>query len=435
MRHSYRPLKYVLVTFFLGGVALSLVNNCTLSSLRGEGCELQPVWNFVRAHYLALLLLLLVTIVLLFLAWRADRKHKALDSFGLVKPAAKLIPEDLGFQMLESGKIPTQDRRPYHQNSYISRTVVLYDRRNVEDPQPRYDEDDLVQFLREGSGFILLGQPLDGKSHTLYEVVKRMEGYQVLKPHRYRPVPDDNAFALVLKGRKVILLLDDLTEYSESTVNVLLFGQRLGHHASSWTVASTCRDGPELGRVREAIGHGLKRFYDDIPRKMALLPPTLENKKRIAERIGRKWNHSQGEQYPNPGSIVMAEPMRYMKERFQDLSLRHPEQRDVLRALKLLDHAGILPLTHIRTCAVLEHIFHRNPTHLGDCLDALSDKAFLRPGSLDPIQPEPAYLVNVVTYREGKSEEEDYEQLADVFEDLGDYEALFYLASAVSYDQ
>jgi hypothetical protein len=62
-------------------------------------------------------------------------------------------------------------------------------------------------------------------------------------------------------------------------------------------------------------------------------------------------------------------------------------------------------------------------------LDALAEKAFLRAGNQEPVQPEPAYLLGVVTYREGKNPSDDFAQLADVLEELGDEEGMFYLAS------
>ena len=42
--------------------------------------------------------------------------------------------------------------------------------------------------------------------------------------------------------------------------------------ASNWTVASTCRDRPELDVVREAVKGGLSRLYEEIPVKARLVP-------------------------------------------------------------------------------------------------------------------------------------------------------------------
>jgi hypothetical protein len=133
----------------------------------------------------------------------------------------------------------------------MSRAVVPYDRAAKKNPQPQYGEEELAGFLRAGKSFVLQGPPLDGKSHTLYEVVRRMEGYELLRPKREK-VPDDDHFSLLFGERRIIVLLDDITQYVDSDMDLYEFARRLGQYASSWVVASTCRDGPELGTVKEA---------------------------------------------------------------------------------------------------------------------------------------------------------------------------------------
>jgi hypothetical protein len=96
----------------------------------------------------------------------------------------------------------------------------------------------------------------------------------------------------------------------------------------------------------------------------------------------------------------MEEPLEIMRERFQSLGTA---EKDALRGLKLLTTAGILPLTHHRLRAILEHIFNRI-LHLGDCLDILAEQSFIRrPAHQDPIQPEPAYLQGAVVYINGRT--------------------------------
>jgi DNA-binding HxlR family transcriptional regulator len=430
MRRLYRPLKYVLglvLVSFLIPVVVALVN-CSLGITKGgQGCSWQAIGSFVIANSSWIALPPLIVIALLLLAWSDKRLYEARGNFALLKSVNKLTPEDLDFQVLEPGEHPAQDKRPFYESKYIPRKAVPYDQRTSTTPDPPYDEEALAQSLREGrKGFLLIGPPTDGKTRTLYEVVKRLEEHVILKPNPEHVVPEDEEFSLLLRGRRVVLLLDDLTKFVDSALDLYEFGRRLGQYDPNWAVASTCRDGPELVTVRQAVGKGVKRFYDDIRQKLSLLPPTTHQKGELAESIGMAWEPMESEQYPTLGSITMEEPMTYMRERFRDPP---PEQRDALRALKLLHDAGILPLRQERLRAVMARIFQRIPPHLGDCLHALAEKAFLRPGNQEPVQPEPAYLSGVVTYKEGKNPRDDFAQLADVLEELGDEEGLFYLAS------
>jgi tetratricopeptide (TPR) repeat protein len=238
-----------------------------------------------------------------------------------------------------------------------------------------------------------------------------------------RPTPPDAAFSLV-NGRRIILLLEDLNSYTLGFPDLKEFAAKLSQYADTWAVAATCRDGPELGAVRKAIGTSLRRFYEDIPLKLGLLPLTAAEKAQLAQGIGREWSIHDSAHFPTPGSITMEEPLEVMCERFQSLGAA---EKDALRGLKLLTTAGILPLTHHRLQAILERIFNRI-LHLGDCLDSLAEQSFIRrPAHQDPIQPEPAYLQGAVVYINGRTPQDDFPLLAGVLETIADAEGLFYL--------
>lgn len=446
MRKLYRPpirklgdlLKWVWVTFLLGLVTTLVGRWLSGGLLEDKGFALHPaVWDYLRTFGPWVLLVLLGLAGLTLLAWLDERRHQARERedqarkcFDLLKPATRLRPEDLNFQVLEPGEHPTQDKRPFYEGAaYVARTAVPYQHAG-ESPR-QFHEEDLVDELRNNNGFVLLGPPPDGKSHTLYEIVSRMDGYEILRPKKEEKAPDEDNFSLLLEGKRVVLLLDDLNDYVDRELDLRDFEERLGRHASSWVVASTCRDDPELGAVREAVGKSLKRFYDDIPNKLSLLPVAPEEKRELALAIGKERDEAWKE-FPSLGHITMQEPMRYMSEQFEELD-RQPEQRDILRALKLLSAAGVVPFTHDRLRAVLGRIFDRHPSHLGDCLDALAKQSFLRLYDQDPVQLEPAYLQYVVTYKPGRSPEDDFPKLEAVLdEDLQDHEGLFYLGNSYS---
>ena len=196
----------------------------------------------------------------------------------------------------------------------------------------------------------------------------------------------------------MVFVLDDLNGYTQGVPDLKEFAARLDQRAISWAVAATCRDGSELGAVREALGTSLRRFYEDIPLKLGLLPLTNEEKARLARGVGKHWADGESDNFPTPGAITMQEPLVFVRERFQSLS---PEQKDTLRAAKLLSAAGILPYTHKRLELVLTSIFRRS-VHLGDTLDVLAGASLIRrPARQDPIQPDAAYLKDGVSYAEG----------------------------------
>jgi hypothetical protein len=286
-----------------------------------------------------------------------------------------------------------------------------------------------VELLRNGKGFTLQGQPTDGKSRTIYEVIRRMDGYHVVSPKLKDGLSHED-IGLLLKGRKIVLLLDDLTNYVGAGLDLRELGKSLNRNQVSWVVASTCRDGPQLESVRTAQTEGLGTFYENIPLKLKLLELTTAEKGLLAQNIGREWDSGEGEQYPTPGSITMENYKIYMHERFESKHLS-PVQRDALRALKLLSRAGILPITHRQVAAVLEaeRLFDWRDVHLQrDCLNGLRDNSFIRLApEREVVQPEPAYLTDdVVPYTEGKEPEQDFDELMQILEHIQDATGLFF---------
>jgi tetratricopeptide (TPR) repeat protein len=352
-------------------------------------------------------------------------RHQALDHFDLLKAATKLLPKDLGFEVPERGKAFDSHSRPFHPRTYICRRFVDEDAVAALDPDPVYSEKDLIQALRRGDKLLLLGQPLEGKSYTLYELVKQMKGHDIVVPSKKSC--SDDAFK-ILRKRRTILLLEDLGSYT-GEIDLQAFYRKMKDSASLCAVAATCRAGPELGDVIAQVGKPVRRFYESIPWKLFLLPLTAEEKGQLARSVGKDWDLTNSDHFPTPGSITMEGPLEAMRVRFRDLDFE-PEQRDTLRALKLLDAGGVHPLTHERLSGVLERVFHRRSSlsSLGDRLEGLANRAFLRrPGRQDPVRPEPAYLWHVVTYTEGKSPEEDFSALRDLLAELKDVAGLLHL--------
>ena len=421
------PLLKWFFAVLLVGLVISVGANVLTALMQESGFRLATqLKDFLRVRFLWIILFFLILAELTLWARRDWYDHQARSNFSILTPTEKLQPQDLGFQVLKPGRQPDPHYRPFYvASTYIPRRMAPYESIAEEVPHPEYTEETLAQSLRQGRGFLLLGQPLDGKSRTLYDIVRRMEGYEIIMPLRGGSVPPDDAFR-VLDGRRAILLLEDVNDYAGARIDLLEFCRKVGQHAQSWVLAATCRDGPELGVVREAVGTSLRRFYEGIPLKLRLLCTTAEDKERLARSIGRNWDRRTSDLFPTLGSITMAKPLEAMRQRFQALPA---EQKDTLRALKLLGAAGILPFTHARLQTVLESLFQRR-LHLGDCLESLTGHAFLRrPARQDPLQPEPAYLLDAVEYTEGRSPEDDFPILEDLLRGLNDVEGILYIGT------
>jgi hypothetical protein len=301
VRRLYKPLKYVLGTLIVLGILWPLAQGCFLGAIRGEGCKWQPVLAFVDTYYPWIVLFLFMLGGLTWFARQAYRRDQIGSSFDLFKPANKLHPKDLGFRVvkpeeeIELEEHSALNLRPFYESTYVPRLAVLYERRAEKNPEPYYDEDDLLDSLREGKGFVLIGTPADGKTRTLYEIVRHMDDYEVLRLKADEKIPKKADLSLLLKGRRVVLVLDDLSNPKNREPDLLEFGRRLSECEVPWVVASTCQDGPELTRVQTELG----RLFDHISLKLWLVAPTPQQKGQLAESIWDKpWDPKRSDDYP-----------------------------------------------------------------------------------------------------------------------------------------
>lgn len=171
---------------------------------------------------------------------RGERQKSLRPQFALLKDARDLRPEDFGFQVLSAGHPPSIEARPFYL-AYIPRHIVPYHTATEMTSVSRYTEDTLAEMLRQGKGFVLIGHPLDGKSRTLYEILKGLPSRQVIGPLKSRPLPLDEAFR-ILEGQHVILLVEALNDYADSVLDLREFSVKLSHYTASSVIVATCRD-------------------------------------------------------------------------------------------------------------------------------------------------------------------------------------------------
>jgi tetratricopeptide (TPR) repeat protein len=374
-----------------------------------------------------------IVIILLFFAvvtlWARHSWYlsQAKAQFVLLTSAAALRPEDFAFQVVAPGEKAHPGDRPFVADAYIQRRAVPYDRMGDKDPEPTYSEEDLVRSLMEGRSLLLVGQPSEGKSRTLYGLVKQLGGYWIVKPAK-GALPSQDGLRL-LRGRDCILLVDDLSDYV-GRIDLADLHRSVSAYARTCTVAATCRDGPEFTTVKTALDDGMRRFFEEIPLKLGLVGITVEQKAQLAAAVGDdSWTSAGSDLFPTPGTIAMASALESMRARFRAIP---PEHKDLLRAVRLLDVGGVLPYTQSRVKTIWESVFQRVGSHLGDCVDRLADESFLRrPARQNPVQPEPAYLKFATTYTEGRQPEDDFSALADALFESGDGAGLYYLARSL----
>ncbi|MPY87172.1 MAG: hypothetical protein GEU99_04550 [Luteitalea sp.] len=186
-------------------------------------------------------------VLVAFVTWLARRHwstHRLQSDFDLFTTTSKLKPEDMGLARTRRGENVMGPRRPYF-DAYIPRIAVPYAARHTGDAKSTYDEAALAKRVGEGEGFLLIGQPTEGKTRTLYEVLSRVQNCVVVRPRRDR-MPSDQAFTL-LKDARVVCLVDDLNYFVEAPLDLLKFFRRLTlchHNAPYWgrvATAESCR--------------------------------------------------------------------------------------------------------------------------------------------------------------------------------------------------
>ncbi len=398
----------------------------------------KAVTRFVAAHQSPFLLALGLFLIFYFLAWvghkRRETQRCLRAAFGIYLPAEKLSLADLGFresQPEEPERWETHlQERPFF-GTYFPRTMIEDEDTESTDADTgmrrEFTEEDLQEHIRDGRRFLLLDHLYSGKTLTLFHIVRRMRGYTVVSPDDSQPLPDEETFAL-LKGRRVVILLDNLAALAESNYNLVLFVRRVAEATRNrYGVAATCREGGAFTAIAAGHGNYVTYFHEQGLLKLRLCPMTSATLVELAATSGMLLDPKDARKFPLPGNITMRVQTQTMKVRFDAL----PEpSKDALRALKLLDTGGV-PLTIPRFQIVLRGVFHRSieQNRTEDVLRNLWDQFFLlEQPSMKRLHPHFGYLGYAVSYSEGREpEDERWDNLAQALEKARDVEALVHL--------
>ena len=402
-----------------------------------------PVWwgivvNSALQYRIPIALALASFSVLFLFACIGHRRKETLrrlrDAFRLYKPAEELSLADLGFREAspqEPQRAEThEEERPFF-GTYFPRKVLEVTEFVETDPAlvREFTEEELEQLIRKNKGFLLIGLPYSGKTITIFHILRRMKDYVVVSPDDSQPVPNEDVFAL-LKGQKVIILLDNIATYAELNYDIETFSLRMKRATKGYCgVASACREGGELTRVVAGRGNHVTYFCEALL-KLRLCPMIKNQLVALAQTAGMTLNLAEARLYPHPGNITMRDWTGAMKERFHVLT---EPSKDTLRAMKLLDTGGI-PITAPRLLITLTDVFHRNIEYeaLEDIMRGLWDQFFLiEQPSKGKANPHFGHLAYVVSYKEGPDPEDEYWiDLAKALDMTRDVEALLQLSQA-----
>lgn len=403
-----------------GTVIVGLVGNIYANKI---GAWLDKSWlNFLMAVVGVLALALIAWV-----AHRAQRKHRLLVEFDLCTTSENLTPENLGFKTAKPGQVVAQPRRPYY-SAYIPRTAVPFADRHCANPEIVRTEAELVAMLERGDGILLVGVPTEGKSRTLFEIVKRVSGFTIVRPRR-SGLPSDDAIAL-LRGKKIICLLDDISSFVGGATDLYEFFRRVAEVADCCVVAGATRDGPELEALQLRTT-SLYQLFEVLQYKWLLRRPSNDDKAKLALLI----NETEGPASTTLGSICMRGALELMLQRFSQFDA---VVQDCYRSIQLLVIAGIEPLTHVRIHNVFVKIFLRDPgmARMRDCLAVMARQGFLLSGpEVDPVSPEFAYFSEYAanaSYSEKRLVEEDIQKVVALMVESKDRIGLSRLAWACS---
>ncbi|MCQ4574700.1 MAG: tetratricopeptide repeat protein [Candidatus Brocadiales bacterium] len=292
---------------------------------------------FSNPYYLLVIAAVLVIggIIAAFVA-RAAGKRGRLRKDALRIPVDKLTPEDLGIEKYKNG----EHHIPRESDEYL---VSLLD--GVE---PRV---------------LVVGKTGSGKTRTVYEAVKGMNGYVVLAP-KHHTIPQNKLKAIsYLRKKKVFLFLDDLDKYVKK-VDIAMLIEQLKKNAGALAVLATCRGGDPLELVEKTEPSFLMQFDDRT--RIELRDLTPEEEEALASSLDRDWSPTAYNR--TPGSVAVDLPE--MKVRYKNAS---SGGKTVVGLLKMLRSCFIHTYKESVVKKLFQATFEGDPESKANWNDALTE--------------------------------------------------------------
>jgi len=364
-----------------------------------------------------------------------ERFKELLSEFAFLVSSEELVPEHMGFEEKTPNQEPSARMRPYNLK-YVSR--ALFPGENETEPHDssvEIPEAEIPKLIMEKEHFIILGSPTSGKSRFLYEALKKTPAIKVLKP-RKDILPSNEALQLC-RGILTVVLLDDLNELASSSLDIQDLSLRLDQLDIEWTLVCGCRGGTELSVVKQAVSSSIRRLYRGVSHKFVLKQLTSGEKLELLAAISPDKDISTFDltDFPTVGTIVMADALAIMADRFRELPV---EQRYCLSSMQMLVKGGILPLTLQRVTAVQKTVFETeiSTQESKELLIKLDEQSFLISRDPELIIPEMAYLrergpLTVVTDTHELEPKKLLYELVKALDSIGDAAGIFYAAIAL----
>ncbi len=418
---------YPLISYLFLGVILAV----TLGYFTNQITP-QILKDFLDRHFVKLILALVALAGLWVWSWRdhvrleREKLRKQLEAeWYLFKAAKDLEPADFGFKEVQKGYEPTGDElRLFYTDIYFPRNLVPVGAKG-----PLTTEFELLERMKGDVGpddyirrLAVVGEPTEGKTVIAYRLLKELEGWTVVSP-KHSGLPSDAAIQHLGK-RPVVLFLEDLNEYVGQRADIKELHTQLHKQTDGrCLVLALCSLGPELTDVKKATKSSIANFFAEMPHKYELVELTEDEKKNLAAELGKPLNEGEEELYPTPGTIVDSKMFEKQRQRLEHLSL---EQTEVLNTLRLFYQVGLRPFRTTRLELVLNKMYPSRPNrHLGDCLEELKKLRFIKSYDSQQVQPNIAYLKNLV----GKQSADLEHSLENVLTENKDIEGLFGIAN------
>ncbi len=423
----YGALKWAAVAVF-GALLVALVDGFVKTGPAVVEPGNAPILGQFLPYLLAPSVYCLLLLWASFIGNSERRLRSAVATYAL---AEDLKLEDLGFREASAQETEPTDifhqHRPYFKK-YFPRKVVDDVESNEEGPKIIFTEEELDKLLRDGGGFLLVGPHWAGKTMTVFQVVRRMTGYVVIRPHP-KVVPHPDTFA-ILRGQNVVMVVDNLHNFVGSDCDLVMFRNMVTEATQRpCGVAATCRDGGESAPITLGQAKQVGDFYESL-RKLRLRLMGERQRVELAATSGMQLESKEARNYALPGHITMRHQIREMARAFGSLDER---SKNALRAMKLIDQAGI-PLNISRFQTVIRRVFHHRleDERIEDILKNLRHHDFLLKN------PDTTRLADsidfgvldaVVSYTEGrKPSDERWDALAEALEMERDVKGLLYLS-------
>ncbi|MBI2848725.1 MAG: tetratricopeptide repeat protein, partial [Chloroflexi bacterium] len=284
--------------------------------------------------------------------------------------------------------------------------------------QSRGIEDEIAKKLGKCKSLVIVGKPMMGKTRLCYEVLRTLKGWYVLYPRAELFRHQDIDWS-VLKGKRVILFLNDLHKYVDK-FDPLALQRDVQQSTAVCAMLANCRDGPELELVKDKWG-----WYYATLEQMNLNERGLSEyqAEKLAHEVGKEWTQAPFD--GSPGSILLG--LGAMAERYHRLA---PQEQAILRAVKLLHYAGIDKVDQNLAQAVCERIWdvHLRKYQWSDLWKRIERSSFVALGESPRIRVCDPYLQQCVT--DYQRPQEDFPKLFGLLVELWGARGLYSLGDA-----